>query len=67
MVSSTPNPNVGFTAIAFSTTTTSSKDPNWYLDSGASYHMTPFRDRFTTFLLIKANPAGGITGHEIMP
>jgi hypothetical protein len=61
------NPNVGYTAMAFSTTTTSSTDPNWYLDSGASYHMTPFRDRFTTFLPIKANPAGGITGHEIMP
>jgi hypothetical protein len=29
--------------------------------------MTPFRDRFTTFLPIKANPAGGITGHEIIP
>jgi hypothetical protein len=61
------NPNVGFTAIAFSANSSTTKDLNWYLDSGASYHMTPFRDRFTTFLPIKANPAGGITGHEIMP
>jgi hypothetical protein len=46
-ISSTPtpmaNPNVGFSARAFSTTS-STKDLNWYLDSGASYHMTPFRD-----------------------
>ena len=29
--------------------------------------MTPFRDRFTTFQPITADPAGGITGHEITP
>jgi Reverse transcriptase (RNA-dependent DNA polymerase) len=63
----TPNPNVGFSATAFSTTTSNIKDQNWYLDSGASYHMTPFRDKFTTFRPIKADPAGGITGHEITP
>jgi hypothetical protein len=61
------NPNVGYTAMALSTTTTSLTDPNWYLDSGASYHMTPFRDRFVSFQPITANPAGGITGHEITP
>ena len=59
------NPNVGYTAMAFSTTTMSSTDLNWYLDSGASYHMILFRDRFVSFQPITANPAGGITGHEI--
>jgi hypothetical protein len=29
--------------------------------------MTPFRDRFTTFLSTTADPAGGITGHKITP
>jgi hypothetical protein len=61
------NPNVGYTAMALSTTTTSLTDPNWYLDSGASYHMTPFRDKFTTFRPIEGNSAGDITGHEITP
>ena len=61
------NPNVGYTTMAFSTTTTSSRDPNWYLDSGASYHMTPFRDRFTTFLPVMTSSADGITGHKITP
>jgi hypothetical protein len=58
--------NVGLSAIALSTT--SNNDSNWYLDSGASYHMTPFRDKFTTFRSIKeSSTAGGITGHEITP
>jgi len=43
------------------------KDSNLYLNSGAFYYMTPFRDRFITFELTTVNPASDITGHKIIP
>ena len=61
------NPNIGYTTIAFSTILIGSKDPNLYLDSGISYYMTPFWDRFITFESITVNPASNITGYKIIP
>jgi len=53
--------------MAFSIAPIGLKDLNLYLNFGASYYMTPFRDRFITFEPTTANPASGITGHEITP
>ena len=46
---------------------TSKKDPGWYLNSCASFHMTPFMEVFTEVRPFDNDSADAITGQEVKP
>src|SRR6266487_4061453 len=60
-----PNPSSGLSAQAQLILATPKKDPNWYLDSGASFHVSGEKDKFTDLRKVTESPATTPTGADL--